>query len=788
MRAPLLPLTLAYIAGLLSAALRPLPPLWLLIGAGGLGVFTGLVLWRNRTRAAAFFVLLLAALVGQLLAQRAALPPPPRHLVHHLPAGPVVVEGEITDRPEQRDARVRLHLAAERISVDGTLERAEGLIQVTIYGEAPVLHEGDRIQAILRLRRPVGFQNPGGFDYLEFLARDGIYVAGSGRGNDLVLVGRSPRGLRTWPLAIREWAEAKIQAHLPPRSAALLEGLLLGERRHLPQEMDESFRSAGVYHLLAISGFNVGLIAGALFLGLKILRLPERGVAALTLGAIIIFATVVGGQPSVLRATLMGCLYFFGRLLGREVSLWNSLAASALVLLLWRPLDCWDVGLQLTFAATASLLALTPPFTLALERLGLPRWLASSLAVSLAAQLGVTPLMALHFNQLSLVGVVANLLVVPLAGLATTLGLAATLLALLSDALAHWLYQTTWLCLVGLRFFTFVFAQLPFALVHLPTPSWLAVSAFYLVLGLLLRWPQGRLWRWSVLAASALVVALGVWPWLARSDGRLRLTMLDVGQGDAMVLELPGGERLLIDAGRGGDGTFDLGERVVAPFLWQRGVTRLDAAVMTHADPDHAGGFGAILRRFRVNELWREPFADGGPSPSPGTRERSLVRGERIQLGPVLLTVLNPPSAPFAGSRRGHASDENNNSLAIHLAWRRLTILLTADLEMEAEGDLLGAGVPLHAQVLKVGHHGSRFSSTPDFLAAVRPRVALISVGRGNPHRHPAPEAIAALEAQGVEVYRTDRDGAIEVESDGETVGVRARGRPEPFVFRLDGG
>ena len=787
MRAPLLPLALAYIAGLLTAALRPLPPLWLLLGAGGLCAFTGLVLWRNRARAAAFFVLLLAALLGQLLAQRAALPPPPTHLAHHLPSGPVIVEGEVVDRPEQREGRLRLLLAAERISVDGTVQATEGLIQAAIYGDAPAVRDGARVQAILRLQRPRGFQNPGGFDYPAFLARDGIYVVGSGRGTDLVVVGHTSGGLRNWPQVIRQWAEAKIQSHLPPHSAALLEGLLLGERRHLPKEIDESFRSAGVYHLLAISGFNVGLIAGALYLGLKILWLPDRGVAALTLVALIIFAAVVGGQPSVLRATLMGCLYFFGRLLAREVSLWNGLAAAALVLLLWRPQDLWDVGLQLTFAATASILGLAQPITGALERLRLPSWLAASLAVSLAAQLGVTPLMAFHFNQLSLVGVVANLLVVPLAGFATMLGLAATLLALLSDALAHWLFQTTWLALIGLRFFTFVFAGLPFALVHLPTPSWLAVSAFYLLLGFLPRWPEGRMWRGSVVVASALVVTLGVWPWLAPSDGRLRLTMLDVGQGDAMVLELPGGERLLIDAGRGGDGTFDLGERVVAPFLWRRGITRLDVAVMTNADSDHAGGFGAIFRRFPVKELWTEPFAEGGPQASPGTRERSLARGERIQFGPVILTVLNPPSTSLTGSRRGHASDENNNSLALHLSWKRLAILLTADLEMEAEADLLKAGVPLRAQILKVGHHGSRFSSTPEFLASVRPRVALISVGRGNPHGHPAPSVIAALEAQGANVYRTDRDGAIEVESDGEAVWVRARNRPDPFVLQLDG-
>ena len=786
MRAPLLPLTLAYIAGLLGAALRPLPPLWLLVGTGILCVLAGLAVWRHRSRLATSLVLLLAVLLGQLFAQRAALPPPETHLVHHLPPGPAIVEGEVMDRPEQREGRLRLLVAAERLSLEGTLVPTEGLIQTTIYGEAPPVREGDRLQVILRLHPPGGFQNPGAFDYRAFLARNGIHVAGSGRGADLLVVGRTSHGIGDWPRLIREWAEARIQAHLPPRSAALLDGLLLGERRHLPEEIDEAFRNAGVYHLLAISGFNVGLIAGALFLGLKILKFPDRAVALLTLLALITFAAVVGGQPSVLRATLMGCLYFVGRLLEREVSLWNSLAAAALILLLWRPMDLWDAGLQLTFAATAALLAFTEPFTSALTRVRLPRWLAAALAVSLAAQLGVTPLMVFHFNQLSLIGVLANLFVVPLAGLATTLGLVATLSALVSDALAHWFFQSTWLSLLGLRFLTFLFAGLPFALVHVPTPSLAAFSLSYLLLGVLPHWPRGRAWRWGIGLGAILVAALALGPWLIPADGRLRLTMLDVGQGEALLLELPGGERVLVDAGRGGDGGFDVGERVIAPFLWQRGITRLDAAVMTHGDPDHAGGLGAIFRRFHVGELWRTPFAEGGPSLPAGARQRSLSRGDQVRLGPILLTVLHPPAAPLAGSPRGPASDENNNSLVLRITWGRLAILLTADLEMEAEAELLRAGLPLGAAILKVGHHGSQFSSTPEFLAAVRPRVALVSVGRGNPHRHPAPAVVAALEAGRTTVYRTDQDGAVEIGSDGETVWVRARGRPEPVVFRLD--
>jgi competence protein ComEC len=666
--------------------------------------------------------------------------------------------------------RTRLVLEADAF-YEGTERRStRGILQVTAYGVPPSLTQGQRIAGEFRLHRPTGFRNPGGFDYSAYLAREGIFLVGSGRADRLTpLTPEAP----PWPVRIKRWAVGTIHQHLPPASAALLAGLLLGERSELPQAADDAFRRAGVYHVLAVSGFNVALLASVVFLGLSLLGIPRRLVAAAAVGCLIGFAFVVGGQPSVVRATIMGVLLLIGRLLDREVNPLNSLALAALLILLWRPNDLRDPGFQLSFAATLGILILAPPTERFLAAAGWPRWLALPCSVSLGAQLAVTPIMLTHFNQLSLIGVGANLVVVPLAALATTLGLSTLLLTLLWEAPARLLFESLWVLLVALRGTVWLLAKLPAAMVHLPAPHWTTSAGFYAVVGTL---PFFRR-HWAVRTGSCLLVlwvmGVSLWPWVKPADRVLRVTFLDVGQGDAALVELPDGRRLLIDGGGGGGPRLDVGERVVAPFLWNHAVRVLDVVAMSHSDPDHAGGLGAILRHFTVKEFWGNGVWDAGGAElrelldRGGLLRRELRRGERIWLGSTLVTVLHPPTQLLQGSPRGAASDENNNSLVLRLDWGLASILFTGDLEQEGEASLLGSSELLRHLVLKVGHHGSRYSTSERFLAAGQPSLAVISAGARNPFRHPAPEVLARLEAARIRTFRTDRDGAVLLESDG---------------------
>src|SRR5206468_10849432 len=361
-----------------------------------------------------------------------------------------------------------------------------------------------------------------------------------------------------------------------------------------------------------------------------------------------------------------------------DAAVLNSLALAALIVLALRPNDLHDPGFQLSFAATAGIV-LAP----------IPRQrLLAALGVSLAAQLAVLPIALVHFNQVSTIGVLANLAVVPLAGLATILGLFALAVAAFSTIVAGWLFSAVWPVLLLLRWTVTLAAAVPGAVVHLPAPGPVAVACYVaaLALGLAawrLRETRQALARRLALAAvglTALSALLTLWPALRPADGRLRVSVLDVGQGDAIVIEAPDGRAVLVDAGAGGPYRLDAGERVVAPFLWNRGVLRLAAIVVTHSDIDHAGGMAAVRELFGVDEAW-----DG-----------SLERGP-LALGGAVLTPL--PTA---------AAGRNDAARVLRLELGRVAVLLASDVERPGERALVASGAPLEAAVLKVPHHGSR--------------------------------------------------------------------------------
>src|SRR6266851_4127691 len=771
---PFLPLSAAFALGIVAAPWAAAAPGRLLVAGGlllGLGACAA-ALGRYRPCEGAATVALLAV-TFVLGALRGATEPLPADHIARAELAPVVrIEGRLADEPI-RWAPDRTRLSLE---VDGYFDRndrrpASGRLQVTLYGETAPVGEGQRVSVELKLSRPRGFRNPGGFDYPAFLRREGILLVGSGRAESLAaLTADEP----PWPARVKRWAVAAIGAHLPETSAALLAGLILGEKKGLPPESDEAFRRAGVYHILAVSGFNVALLASSVFFVLSALGVSRRTTAMAAGVALVGFALVVGGQASVLRATVMGLLLLAAMLLDRESQLMNALALAALVLLVWRPGDLWDPGFQLSFAATAGIIYLTPSITSWLAARDWPAWLATAVAVSVGAQAAVTPVMLIHFNQLSLVGIAANLIVVPLAAVGTTLGMLALLVALASASAADMLFQALWLVLLALRAAVWAAAAVPAAMIHLPAPGWTAILSWC---GLLVLMPVLDARRWTRVAAAgclAAALALSIWPWVRPGDGRLRVTFLDVGQGDAILVALPEGPRLLVDGGPAGARRLDVGERVLAPFLWNRPAARVDAGAVTHSDSDHSGGLRAVLTRFRVGEVWENGRWGPGSEATLRAAERSgacrrtLVAGQRIWLGSALVTVLNPDGTlPLD---EPPPKGENEESLVLRLDWRGFSLLLTGDLGRPGEERVLASHAPVRALALKVGHHGSRFSSTDEFLAATRAAVAVISVGARNPFRHPTPEALGRLEAARARIYRTDLDGAVVLETDGITL------------------
>ncbi|MBI2883746.1 MAG: DNA internalization-related competence protein ComEC/Rec2 [Candidatus Methylomirabilis oxyfera] len=795
-RRPLVPLVIAFLLGIVAARLLQLPAVvWLLAGLAAAGLALLSAAYSRLRDASAFLLLLFFSLgAGRLGVESYLLPP---HHIDRLPEEvleqPLLIEGVVASPSdslavdvggvENDGRRVRIVLDLRTIWLAGQEIEVTGRARLTLLNSEIVPAYGERLRGQFKLRRPRGYRNPGGFDYPLYLRSRGVSLEGwAGEASPIERRG-TDGGSR--PLAVtyalRDRLIHAVSGLLPPEQASLLIAMTLGERSDIPQWINEAFRGSGTYHILAISGLNVSLLAGALFFLLKAVCVPLRVSALLSMGLITFYAALAGGSASVVRAAVMTDVYLLALVLDREADSLNTLALSALGLLLWQPLLLFDVGFQLTFVATWAIL-------MAVDRVPVTwsatswRWMATPLLLSVAAFLATAPILASTFHRLSLIGILANLPIVPLSGLLTGAGM---LFAVLATVIPHFLGWFTvligWLIdlLVGLAGW---FARLPFASVRLFSPSIPMMICYYVGLGTAMA-AMGRRWlRYTAYAAAvAGVVLIGVRLLPIFQNGPLRMTVLDVGQGDAIVLELPGKRTILIDGGGLFDDRFDIGEQVVVPFLLSRWVGHLDAVVLSHPHPDHLNGLQAVLRHIPIGQVWV-----GGQRTAMPTYLwlEEVLRDKRIphkilhdgyrtsEFAPVQIAVLHPSNAMLYGSARGHFSDVNSNSLVLSVRYGQVTLLLPGDIEQEAEERLLEQGADLQAQVLKVPHHGGRTSSSKPFLARVHPRVAVVSAGYRNRFRHPHQETLDRYRANGIHLYRTDLDGAVTVSSDGNTVEV----------------
>ena len=814
---PLVPLALAFCAGIaLEDTLALAPPVPLLTLVGCL-VAAGVARWRGlRGLTLPFLVLGFGALGAQTMA--AALFGSPAHHLSRLPEvsldAPLPLEGWVVGPPDPRPAdsrdsgdpgRTRIVVEVTRVRLGEGWVPTTGQARLTVLGEVQEVAYGDEVRGTFRLRAPRRFDNPGSFDYPRYLATQGITLEGWTRGPVEVLSASRGSPVLAIVFRLRSLLLQRLDAAMPAPEAALLKATILGDRSGLTPEMTQAFLDSGTYHILAISGLNVSLLAGALFGLFRLLRASPRLAAAGSMVLVTLYAAMAGAGPSVIRAAVMADTYLLAVVLDRRAELLNSLALSALGLLWWNPHYLFDVGFQLTFLATLGIVLFLPRCDRTLQGLPRPlRWPVESVGITLAATVMTLPVVAAAFNRVAPVGFLANIPIVPLSGLVTGLGTAAGAIILVVPSGLPWLNQLNgWL--VDLLFAAARwFASWPGSSlrVYTPTPGML-VAYYGMVAAWLLRTPPAeggegsaarrRFGGWLVLACGlvlAIQVVFRLHPW--EGPPTVRLTLLDVGQGEAMVLSLPGGRRMLVDAGSlAGDG-FDVGLRVVAPFLWHEWVGHLDAIVLTHGEADHVNGVPSLLRAFSVGEVW----AADVPATSPTLLWiQEYARARRIPYrilaadstpadwGGAVIEMLHPPArargvkSGGGPGRDGKRSRLNTTSLVMRVSLGDRAVLLTGDIERDAEAALLREGRPVRAQALKIPHHGSRMASGADFLEAVRPEVAMVSAGYRNRFRHPHPEVQERYRAVGARLLRTDLHGAITLEFTRE--GMRAWGRRE---------
>jgi competence protein ComEC len=564
-------------------------------------------------------------------------------------------------------------------------------------------------------------------------------------------------------------------------SAAIVTAVLIGDRTGLPDPIRLRLQAAGTYHVIAISGGNIAILA-ALIVGVLLLcGITGRPAAWLTLLLLIGYAEIVTAGPSVWRATLMAVLYLAARLLDHRSPPWQAMAMAAALVVCVRPLDVRDAGFLLTFGATAALLDAARRMSSSTPRRRIAAWMLASIGASMAVELALLPVNASIFSRVTAAGIVLNLLAVPVMGLVQIGGIAVALLDTIDPlvAPAAWVAHMAAMTLVESARLVEV---APWLAVRVPAPPATLVVAYYGALAAMLA-ARGvvRVVAALVLATAAAAIVSGQpAAWLSRDHvtATLGLTSFDVGQGDSTLVQFPDRSTLLVDAGGipFGGGTFDVGARVLAPTLWARGVRRLDALLVTHGDPDHIGGAEAVIADFRPRRVW-----EGIPVPrhaalsvvleesqQVGARVEQKVAGDVMALGGVRMRVLHPP-APDWERRRVR----NDDSVVLELTYGEVAVLLLGDVGAAVERGLVDRLMPSRVRILKVAHHGSRTSTSRELLERWRPQIAVISAGRGNTFGHPTAEVLQRLESVGATVYRTDLHGQITVETDGREVRVR---------------
>jgi len=697
------------------------------------------------------------------------------------------------------------------------------------------LSYGQRVEIEARVRSPHNYNNPGGFDYTAYLARQNIYwTATMTRGSEAaILPGRCGSRFLGLVFALRTAALERLDQLYSgdAYNTGMMEAILIGETSSLVRVWTDSFRRTGTFHALVISGVHVTVLAGVLLFLLRMCAIPELAALAMTAAAAWLYALVSGLSAPVVRAAGGFTLFLFARFLFRRTRIMNLLAGVALAYLMWDPAALFDASFQLSFLSVAAIGALAAPLIqprlaplargmralsdverdvhleprvaqarielrLAAETLAMglrlpqrwPRqWMEQAVGwiakltlfafemaiISTVIQIGLALPMAEYFHRVSFTGLTANLLICPLLEAVVPLGFAAIFMPWRPlgqgvAALAGWMLH------LSARIAEWHAGIEPSWRVPDP-PVWLA-AALAISLILLAALPRRRIvWFPAGSIVLGLFVLLVWHPWPAQAQAhRLELTSIDVGQGDSLLLMFPGGARMLVDGGgllqfggaaKARPSNLNIGEDVVSPYLWTRGIKTLDVVVATHAHEDHIGGLPAILENFRPKELWV------GANPPEALEQLARRLGIRVldrrvsppfQFSGATIEIVSPPE-DYSAAKLG-----NNDSLAFRVSFGSRSFLLTGDLEKPMEARLLEDGLAAHADVLKVGHHGSKTSSIAPFLDAVSPEVAIVSAGYENSFGHPHPDVIKRLVDRHTAVLRTDLDGLVTVSTDGK--------------------
>ncbi len=611
---------------------------------------------------------------------------------------------------------------------------------------------GDKISAEGKIKFITNYKNPGQIDTATRLKSDGITarMSASKGGVEIEQVeGNLWIKFLRLVAAIREHYKESMAGVMSSDDAAAIFAMLFGGYAGLNPELVEEFVTTGIVHILSVSGSHMSMLAAAtaaLCLILKIPRLPTVIIGIFVIGT---YTLLSGMLPQVVRSAIMGILVFIGTAAQYETVSARFLTLTALAMLINQPLLIFDISFQLSFTATAGLMYIAPRLRILMREL--PRWVSTPAAMTISAQIASLPIVIWYFNQVSLSSVLANVFVMPLLEFVIVGGLLGGLIALVIPFLGKIFFVAESIIFGAGAGINKAFASLPFSAVQVPTLGIAAGAIYYLAL--IFR-------RAEILLLLIVLLAVNFF----KAGGDLEVSFVDVGQGDCCVVITPNRKCLIFDAGGVREKTFDIGGRVVIPYLKHENIFAVDTIFLTHAHEDHSGGAGSIIKKMPVREIITANEGKSEYAAVFGISEKFLnnIRagesGEVFNIDGVTVEILY---APKVGSG-------NEISNIYKITYGDIKFLITGDLVKDIEADMLRENIDVSSTVLKVGHHGSKTSSSEEFLKAVNPKVAVICVGYGNNFGHPRAEVLERLEKINAQIYRTDRDGLIKFTTDGK--------------------
>lgn len=747
----------------------------------------------------------------------------------------VKVSGTVLECEEESSGGSSIILSGEATAVSDPSINMKGKISIRSWDYVFPYVYGDIVEIDGRLTQPKPARNPGAFDYRKYLEHKGIFSTITIYDkSDILKIGRGGNSFLRWVRDFRNKIEWIMDETIPrerpeilndipvdwklydtniskPSSASVLKGIILGARAALPEEIYRKFVRTGTSHVLAVSGLHVGILAGWTYLIFRLimkrLGISNKAFAYIpTIPVIIVYACMIGFYSSIVRASILLIFVVVAVIIDRDTDLFNILAIAALFILSYLPGSIWDVGFQLSFGSVASIAYLMPLcenlFGLSIgdksdrqlrKVIDIPKkertnWLkgsewyqrllyriAQTIAVSWSAQVGASLIIAYTFHKVSLVAPIANPVVVPLVSLIIPLGFISCIAGLIYQPAASFIgYMNHYSILYIMDLAESFFSGIWWALITISGFSFWSLVSCSTVIVFIVNIPRLLKRKQRLIIVGAATTAILIWSIALSYEGHLlKVTYLDVGQGDSIFVELPDGRNILIDGGPYRS-EFDTGKRVIVPFLQHKGINRLNLVVATHPHNDHTGGLTYTVENVPVGEVITGSYNLTTPSFDilKQRLDREGIEYKDAEVGRIYkdASLCIETIMCNAGNLMGISNQDvcmDNNSIVLKITYKKVSFLFPGDIRWDSERQLVNLGKDIRTTVLKVPHHGSGNSSSWEFLKAVKPTIGVISVGQ-NFFGHPSKSVLDKYDERHIKTYRTDKDGAVTILTDGK--------------------